>query len=122
MGAAAVIAKDFRGKVPETMEQIITLPGVARKTGNVVLYNAYGVTAGIAVDTHVIRLSNLLGLSHEKDPVKIERDLMRSVPREKWGEFSYLLIDHGRAVCVARKPKCDICVLNDICPSAFKSS
>jgi endonuclease-3 len=122
MGAAAAITRDFRGIVPETMEQIITLPGVARKTGNVVLYNAYGVVEGIAVDTHVIRLSNLLGLSKEKDPVKIELDLMKIVPREKWGEFSYLLIDHGRAVCVARKPKCDICVLNDICPSAFKSS
>ncbi len=120
IGAAAAIVRDFNGKVPETMAQIITLPGVARKTGNVVLYNAYGVLDGIAVDTHVIRLSNLLGLSREKDPVKIERDLVKLVPKDKWGKFSYLLIDHGREVCIARRPKCDICVLNDICPSAFK--
>jgi endonuclease-3 len=120
IGAAGVLVRDFDGRVPKTMSRIITLPGVARKTGNVVLYNAYGVIEGIAVDTHVIRLSNRLGLSREKDPVKIEQDLMKLVPREKWGEFSYLLIDHGRAVCIARKPKCDICVLNDICPSAFK--
>ena len=120
IGAAAAIVGDFNGKVPETMAQIITLPGVARKTGNVVLYNAYGVLDGIAVDTHVIRLSNLLGLSREKDPVKIERDLVKLVPKDKWGKFSYLLIDHGRTICIARRPKCDICVLNDICPSAFK--
>ena len=120
MGAAKVLVGDFKGKVPRTMAEIITLPGVARKTGNVVLYNAYGVIEGIAVDTHVIRLSNRLWLSHEKDPVKIEQDLMKQVPKEKWGPFAYLLIDHGRAVCIARKPKCDICVLNDICLSAFK--
>jgi len=120
MGAAKVIAENFGGQVPRTMAEIITLPGVARKTGNVVLFNAYGVTEGIAVDTHVIRLSNRLGLSREKDPVKIERDLMRQVPKEKWGPFAYLLIDHGRAVCTARKPGCAVCVLNDICPSAFK--
>ena len=120
MGAAKVLVRDFKGKVPRTMAEIITLPGVARKTGNVVLYNAYGVIEGIAVDTHVIRLSNRLWLSHEKDPVKIEQDLMKQVPKEKWGPFAYLLIDHGRAVCIARKPKCDICVLNDICLSAFK--
>jgi endonuclease-3 len=120
MGAAAVLVKDFGGKVPRTMAEIITLPGVARKTGNVVLYNAYGATEGIAVDTHVIRLSNRLWLSREKDPVKIEQDLMKQVPREKWGPFAYLLINHGRASCIARKPKCAECVLNDICPSAFK--
>ena len=120
MGAAKVLVRDFRGKVPWTMAEIITLPGVARKTGNVVLYNAYGVIEGIAVDTHVIRLSNRLWLSHEKDPAKIEDDLMKQVPKDKWGSFAYLLIDHGRAVCIARKPKCDICVLNDICPLAFK--
>ena len=120
VGAAKVLVKDFSGKVPKTMAEIITLPGVARKTGNVVLYNAYGVIEGIAVDTHVIRLSNRLWLSLERDPQKIERDLMRQVPREKWGYFAYLLIDHGRAICIARKPKCSVCVLNDICPSAFK--
>ena len=119
MGAAKVLVRDFKGKVPRTMAEIITLPGVARKTGNVVLYNAYGVIEGIAVDTHVIRLSNWLWLSKEKDPVRIEQDLMKQVPKEKWGPFAYLLIDHGRAICIARKPKCDLCVLNDICPSAF---
>jgi endonuclease-3 len=120
MGAANVLLGAFGGKVPRTMAEIITLPGVARKTGNVVLYNAYGVVEGIAVDTHVIRLSNRLGLSHEKDPEKIEKDLMKQVPKRKWGSFAYLLIDHGRAVCNARKPKCDICVLNSICPTAYK--
>ncbi|RJO62856.1 MAG: endonuclease III [Dehalococcoidia bacterium] len=120
MGAATVLVRDFGGNVPKTMAEIITLPGVARKTGNVVLFNAHGVTEGIAVDTHVIRLSNRLGLSHEEDPVKIEQDLMKQVPKEKWGSFAYLLIDHGRAVCIARNLKCDICVLNDICPSAFR--
>jgi endonuclease III len=119
MGAANVLVKDFGGKVPKTMAEIITLPGVARKTGNVVLYNAYSVTEGIAVDTHVSRLSQRLWLSKEKDPVKIEQDLMKQVPKAKWGEFSFLLIDHGRAVCTARKPNCAGCVLNDICPSAF---
>jgi endonuclease-3 len=120
MGAANVLLGAFGGKVPRTMAEIITLPGVARKTGNVVLYNAYGVIEGIAIDTHVIRLSNRLGLSHEKDPEKIEKDLMKQVPKRKWGSFAYLLIDHGRAVCNARKPKCDICVLNSICPTAYK--
>lgn len=120
MGAAYVLIGDFGGKVPRTMAEIITLPGVARKTGNVVLYNAYGVIEGIAVDTHVIRLSNRLGLSYEKNPEKIEKDLMKQVPKRKWGSFAYLLIDHGRAVCNARKPRCDICVLNGICPSAYK--
>ncbi len=120
MGAARVLVSDFDGRVPKTMTEIITLPGVARKTGNVVLYNAYGVTEGIAVDTHVIRLSQRLELSKQKDPVKIEQDLMKQVPKAKWGEFSYLLIDHGRAVCTAKKPDHAACVLNDICPSAFK--
>ena len=120
VGAARVMLRDFGGQVPRTMAEITTLPGVARKTANVVLYNAYGVVEGIAVDTHVRRLSNRLWLSRENDPEKIEKDLMLKVPKAKWGSFSYLLIDHGRAVCIARKPKCDICVLNDICPSAFK--
>jgi endonuclease-3 len=120
IAAAGKIRKDFGGHVPRTMEEITSLPGVARKSGNVVLYNAYGVTAGIAVDTHVGRLSRRLGLSQEKDPVKVERDLMALLPKEKWSGFSYLLIEHGRAVCSARKIKCNECVLNDICPSAFK--
>jgi len=119
INAARTLVDNFGGQVPRTMAELVTLPGVARKTANIVLYNAYGVIDGIAVDTHVGRLSQRLGLSTHKDPVKIERDLMRQVPRRKWGRFSYLLIDHGRAVCMARKPKCDICLLNDICPSAF---
>ena len=120
INAASLIVAEFGGRVPRTMAELTTLPGVARKTANIVLYNAYGVIDGIAVDTHVRRLSLRLGLSKHNDPVKIERDLMKQVPKDKWGHFSYLLIDHGRAICVARKPKCDICALNDICPSAFK--
>ena len=120
MGAATMIMEKFNGQVPRTMEELITLPGVARKTANIVLFNAYGVTDGIAVDTHVGRLSQRMGLSANKDPEKIEQDLMKQVPKEKWGRFSYLLIEHGRAVCAARKAKCAICLLKDICPSAFK--
>ncbi|MBG7617048.1 MAG: endonuclease III [Chloroflexi bacterium] len=120
MGAARKIREDYSGEVPHTMAEIITLPGVARKTGNIVLYNAYGITAGIAVDTHVGRLSRRLGLSRENDPVKVERDLMALLPKEKWGGFSYLLISHGRAVCASRKAKCADCLLKDICHSAFK--
>jgi len=101
------------------MSDLVKLPGVARKTANVVLYNAFGKTEGIAVDTHVRRLSRLLGLSSHNDPDKIEKDLMQIVPRQKWGRFTYLLIEHGRNVCIARRPKCGKCVLNDICPSAF---
>jgi len=119
INAARTLLDNFGGQVPRTMVELITLPGVARKTANIVLYNAYGVIDGIAVDTHVGRLSQRLGMSAYKDPVKIERDLMKQVLRQKWGRFSNLLIDHGRAVCTARKPKCDICLLNDICPSAF---
>jgi endonuclease III len=117
-GAARVMIEKFDGNVPRTMGEITTLPGVARKTGNIVLYNAYGVIAGIAVDTHVRRVSQRLGLTEQDDPEKIELDLTAKVPRSKWGKFPYLLIDHGRAVCIARKPKHDVCVLKDICPSA----
>ncbi len=118
MGAASVMLERFGGQVPRTMAEIIQLPGVARKTGNIVLYNAYGVIEGIAVDTHVRRLSNLLGLSSESDPEKIEKDLMKLIPRRIWGSFPYLLIEHGRAVCLARRPRHAHCALNDICPSA----
>ena len=118
IATANLIKEKFGGKVPSTMAELITLPGVARKTANIVLYNAYGITDGIAVDTHVARLSQRLGLSANKDPVKIEKDLMQMIPQKIWGSFSYLLIEHGRAVCIARKPKCKICTLNDICPSA----
>jgi len=120
ISAARLIKERFGGKVPNTMAELITLPGVARKTANIVLYNAYGITEGIAVDTHVRRLSQRLGLTKNNDPNKIEQDLMKLVPRKKWGRISNLLIDHGRAVCMARKPKCQLCFLKDICPSVFK--
>lgn len=120
-GAANMLIEDFGGEIPSIMEEITKLPGVARKTANVVLGNAFGVVEGIAVDTHVKRLAGRLNLSKNRDPEKIERDLMDIVPRDNWFRLTYLLIEHGRAVCDAKKPKCDICVLNDICPSAFKA-
>jgi len=116
-----MLVEKFGSKVPNTMEELVELPGVARKTANIVLQNAYGVVVGIAVDTHVRRLSQLLGLSENSHPNKIERDLMGIVPRKEWERVNDLLIFHGRNVCVARKPKCGICVLNKICPSAFKA-
>jgi endonuclease-3 len=117
-GAAEVIVNEYGGKVPRTMEEIIRLPGVARKTGNIVLYNAFKVAEGIAVDTHVRRVSQRLGLSGNNDPEKIEKDLMAVVPQKRWGSFPYLLIELGRDVCTARKAHHDRCVLKDICPSA----
>lgn len=117
-GAARVILEKYAGNVPDTMEKMLELPGVARKTANVVLYNAFGKEEGIAVDTHVKRLSRLLGLSTQNDPERIEKDLMALVPRGQWGHITYLLIEHGRNVCIARKPKCQQCVLNRLCPSA----
>lgn len=114
-----MLVEKHKGKVPKTMADLVELPGVARKTANIVLQNAYGVIDGIAVDTHVRRLSQRLGLSKNEDPEKIERDLMRLVPREKWARITDLLIFLGRQVCTARKPNCQGCVLNRICPSAF---
>ena len=119
-GACAKIISDFDGKVPHTMSQLLTLPGVARKTANCVLGNAFGLAEGVVVDTHVIRLSGRLGLTKHKEPVKIERDLVAIVPPEEWILFSHLLIFHGRAVCSARKPDCDNCPLAKLCPSAGK--
>ncbi len=115
--AAGVLMEQFGGKVPETMEELVTLPGVARKTANIVLHSAFGKEEGIAVDTHVIRLSGRLGLTKHTDPVKIEQDLMAATPRKEWGTLSHLLIYHGRAVCKARKPDHAACVLYDVCPS-----
>jgi len=112
---ANMLIERFGGEVPATMEDLTQLPGVARKTANVVLGNAFGVVEGIAVDTHVKRLSNRLGLSKNTDPEKIEIDLTDIVPRGEWFKLTYLLIEHGRAVCDAKKPRCDGCVLNDIC-------
>jgi endonuclease-3 len=104
------------GKVPRSMEQLVALPGVGRKTANVVLSTAYGLTMGIVVDTHVGRLSRRLGLTGETDPVKIERDLMGQLPKKEWIDFSHRMIYHGRAVCNARKPLCDACSMQPICP------
>jgi len=115
--SAQIIVMNFHAKVPKTMEELTTLPGVARKTANIILSNAYGINAGIAVDTHVKRLSYRLGLTKNEDPVKIERDLMESLPKEDWSNLSHLLISHGRKICQAIKPKHQECVLSDICPS-----
>jgi len=115
-----LLVEKYDSKVPNTMESMLELPGVARKTANIVLSNAYGVVEGIAVDTHVRRLAQRLGLSEYEKPDKIERDLMNIVPRDLWKKIADLLIFHGRRVCVARKPKCSICAINDLCPSAFK--
>lgn len=120
IAAAKMIKKDFKGKVPDTMEDLIKLTGVARKTANVILHSAFSKEEGIAVDTHVIRLSGLLGLTKSKDPVKIEQDLIPLIPKKDWGRFALLLTQHGRMICVARKPMCGKCVLRKICPSAFK--
>ena len=117
--AGQMLVEKFDSQVPNTMEEILELPGVARKTANIVLSNAYGVIEGIAVDTHVRRLSKRLGLTENKNPDKIERDLMQNVPKSHWKRITDLLIFHGRNVCMARKPKCESCVLNKLCPSAF---
>ena len=113
------IVEAYGGEVPDTMEDLITLRGVARKTGNIVLGNAFGKVEGIAVDTHVKRLANRLGFSEQSDPDKIEQDLMRLIPRERWFDFTYVLIDHGRAICIARKPRCEECPVNHLCPSSL---
>jgi len=114
-----MLVEKYDSQVPSTMEELIELPGVARKTANIVLSNAYGVIEGIAVDTHVRRLSKRLGLTENKNPNKIEADLMLIVPKSQWKRITNLLIFHGRNVCMARKPKCNKCNLNKICPSAF---
>ncbi|WOB45586.1 endonuclease III [Thermoleptolyngbya oregonensis NK1-22] len=117
-GACRKIVTDFGGQVPQTMEELLTLPGVARKTGNVVLAHAFGINAGVTVDTHVKRLSQRLGLTTHTEPVQIERDLMKLLPQPDWENWSIRLIYHGRAVCNARNPACDRCQLVDLCPSA----
>jgi endonuclease-3 len=115
--AAKMILEKFGGNVPQAMDELITLPGVARKTANIVLSSAFGINEGIAVDTHVKRLANRLGLTKDEDPVKIENDLMPITPKKEWGNLSHLLIFHGRKICQARKPDHQACVLYDICPS-----
>ena len=116
-GTMAMLLQDFDGQVPRRLEDLVRLPGVARKTANVVAAEL-GEPQGIVVDTHVRRLSQRLGLTREEDPVKIERDLIKLVPREDWGRFPHLLIWHGRRVCLARLPRCEACVINDLCPSS----
>ncbi|HEX2054601.1 MAG TPA: endonuclease III [Actinomycetota bacterium] len=116
--AARKILDEYGGQVPDTMERLTTIPGAARKTANIVLGNAFGKVEGIAVDTHVRRVSQRLGLTAHEDPIKIEQDLMRLAPKSKWFKLSYLFIEHGRAVCKAPVPRCADCVLNDLCPSS----
>ncbi|GAC1458239.1 MAG: endonuclease III [Chamaesiphon sp.] len=116
--ACRLIVEEFGGQVPKQMEQLLKLPGVARKTANVVLAHAYGINQGVTVDTHVKRLSYRLGLTEQTDPVRVEKDLIRLLPHEDWENWSIRLIYHGRAVCKARKPECYACILADLCPSA----
>lgn len=112
------IVEVYGGEVPDTMEDLVTLPGVARKTANIVLGNGFGKVEGIAVDTHVRRVSRRLGFTEQEDPDKIERDLVGLIPRKRWFDFTYVLIDHGRAICVARTPKCEICPVSHLCPAS----
>ena len=118
-GACKVLIEEFQGKVPRTMDELLRLPGVARKTANVVLGVAYGIAAGIVVDTHVSRLSHRLGLTKQKDAVKIENDLVQLVPKKDWIIFSHLLIFHGRRACKARRPLCEECAVEKLCPSSM---
>ncbi|MFW6160345.1 MAG: endonuclease III [Acidobacteriota bacterium] len=116
--AAAVIEKEFSGQVPDTMDKLVKLPGVARKTANIILSSVFRKAEGIAVDTHVKRLAGRLGLSREKNPDKIEKDLMSLIPREDWLDFNYMLVNHGRKICQAKNPNCSQCILQQLCPSA----
>ncbi len=120
-GAARKILTDFGGEVPKTMDELLTVPGAARKTSNVVLGSGYGIASGIVVDTHMVRLSNRLDLTRETDPVKIERDLVKIIPRERWIAFSHQMIHHGRSLCIARKPRCGECPINPDCYAADKA-
>ncbi|HAZ10095.1 MAG: endonuclease III [Omnitrophica bacterium GWA2_41_15] len=120
IGSAKKILNEFNGNVPDTMEGLTSLPGIGRKTSNVILSSGFGIVVGIVVDTHVIRLSGRLGLTENKGPDKIEEDLMKLVPRKDWGIVSHLLILHGRKICKARRPLCSDCAINKLCPSAFK--
>jgi len=119
IGMAQAVVADHGGDVPATMEALQRLPGVGRKTANVILGNAFGINEGVTVDTHVGRVSRRLGLTREADPVKVELDLMELVPRDEWAFFSHLLIFHGRRICVARRPRCEECPLSERCPSSL---
>jgi len=121
IGAGKAITERFGGKVPQTLAELITVPGAARKTANVVLGTVFGIAEGVVVDTHVLRISNRLGLTKNTDPVKVEQDLMKILPKERWIQFSHQIIHLGRGPCVARKPKCAECRLNQICKSPDKT-
>ncbi len=118
--AGEVVLTKFHGNLPQTLTELIEIPGIARKSANVILQEVWGITEGIVVDTHITRVSNRLGLTKQKDAVKIERELMHLLPKEYWRNYSGAVVLHGRYVCIARGPKCGDCVLNKICPSAFK--
>ena len=118
LGMAKALVERHGGQVPRTMEELVKLPGVGRKTANVVLGTAFGLNEGVVVDTHVSRIARRLKLTRQTDPVKIEQDLMRLVPRKDWTVFSHMLIHHGRQICDARKPKCEVCPINSLCPSS----
>jgi endonuclease-3 len=122
VGAARKVTAEFGGQVPKTIEELLTVPGAARKTANVVLGTAYGIASGVVVDTHVQRISARLDLTRQTDPVKIEQDLMKIIPREKWILFSHQIILHGRALCQARSPQCAECDLNDLCYAKDKTA
>jgi endonuclease-3 len=118
-GTSKVLTEQYGGRVPQTMDELLELPGVARKTANVVLGNAFAIKSGVVVDTHVTRLSHRLGLSQQKQPEKIEQDLIQLVPKKDWVIFSHLLIAHGRKICKARNPLCEDCVVEKLCPSSY---
>jgi endonuclease-3 len=120
-GAGRVITEEFGGKVPQTMEELLRVPGAARKTANVVLGSWYGIAVGVVVDTHVLRLSRRLELTKNDEPVKVEQDLMKVIPQKKWIEFSHQMIYHGRQICVARNPRCADCTLERLCNSSDKT-
>jgi endonuclease-3 len=119
IGMATAVAEQHGGRIPDELDALVKLPGVGRKTANVVLGNAYDKNEGVVVDTHVARVSKRLGLTKETDPIKIEQDLMRLFPRDRWTMLAHLLIEHGRTICDARRPECEICFLNDVCPSSL---
>ena len=119
IGMSTAVTERHGGKIPDELDALVKLPGVGRKTANVVLGNAYDKNEGVVVDTHVGRVSGRLGLTKETDPVKVEQDLMKIFPRDRWTMLAHLLIEHGRTICEARRPKCEICFLNDICPSSL---
>lgn len=121
IGAAKKVLGDFKGEIPRTIEELLTVPGAARKTANVVLGTAYGIASGIVVDTHVQRITRRLDLTKESDPVRIEQDLVKIIPKEKWIKFSHQIILHGRALCVARNPKCAECALDPVCYAPDKT-